>query len=154
MCLHFRKKIGKIEKVCSTFSHEFNCPCRSFLNRGFEKKSHIFILIWPLTYLFQDSRAKSNFNFEFGLLMSWYLLHTISNYSIKKARFARVRAARGWIILYHGSCIDPFHLFHTLNPTWEVPFLRLCVPIRLLIKDLCTSSKLMIHSSDNKISWC
>ena len=51
------------------------------------------------------------------------------------ARFARVRAARGWSQAYQGSCIDPTHQSHPLDPTWEVQFLRLSPPIRLLDKD-------------------
>ena len=38
-------------------------------------------------------------------------------------------------------CIGPSHLFHTLNPTWEVPFLRLCVPIQLSFKDVSVSGQ-------------
>ena len=37
--------------------------------------------------------------------------------------------------LYHGSCIDPTHQFHTLDPTTQVPFPIPQVPIKLLIKD-------------------
>ena len=35
----------------------------------------------------------------------------------KKARFARVRAARGWNPPYQGSCIDPRDQSHPLDPT-------------------------------------
>ena len=35
----------------------------------------------------------------------------------EKARFARVRAARGWIPAYQGSCIDPMDQSHPLDPT-------------------------------------
>ena len=52
-----------------------------------------------------------------------------------KARFAQVRAARGWTALSHRSCIDPTCQSHTLDPTPEVPFQRLSAAIRLLIKD-------------------
>ena len=38
-------------------------------------------------------------------------------------------------LLYHGSCIDPTHQFHTLDPTTQVPFSIPQVPIKLLIKD-------------------
>ena len=54
-----------------------------------------------------------------------------------KARFARVRAARGWTTLYHGSCIDPTHQSHTLDLTSEAPILRFPLAIQLLIKDNC-----------------
>ena len=33
----------------------------------------------------------------------------------------KMRAARGWIVAYQGSCIDPIHQFHTLDPAPEVP---------------------------------
>ena len=35
----------------------------------------------------------------------------------RKARFARVRAAREWSPVYQGSCIDPPHQFHPLVPS-------------------------------------
>ena len=38
-----------------------------------------------------------------------------------KARFARVRAARGWTALSHRSCIDPTYQSHTLDPPPEPP---------------------------------
>ena len=43
----------------------------------------------------------------------------------KKARFARVRAARGLIQAYQGSTIGPTYQSNTLNPTCEVPYLKL-----------------------------
>ena len=50
----------------------------------------------------------------------------------RKERFARVCAAHVWSPAYQGSCIDPPHQFLPLDLTWEVPFLRLSAPIRLL----------------------
>ena len=38
--------------------------------------------------------------------------------------------------LYHGSCIDPTHLSHTLDPTPDDPFPITQLAIRLLIKDM------------------
>ena len=52
-----------------------------------------------------------------------------------KARFARARAARGWILAYQATSIDLTLQSHTLDPTSGLSFLRLVVPIRLLVKD-------------------
>ena len=54
----------------------------------------------------------------------------------RKARSARNRAARGWSPAYQGSCIDWPHQLYPLDPIWEVPFLRLLAPIRLLEIDI------------------
>ena len=53
-----------------------------------------------------------------------------------KARFARVRAARGGSQAYQGSSIDPTHQSQPLDPPSEARFLILFPPIQLLIKDL------------------
>ena len=57
-------------------------------------------------------------------------------------------ASRGYPIrspLYHGSCIDPIHLSHTLDLTPDLPFPITQLSIPLLIKDAssidATSSK-------------
>ena len=34
---------------------------------------------------------------------------------------ARIRAACGWTVAYHGSCIDPTYLSHTFDPPPEPP---------------------------------
>ena len=39
-------------------------------------------------------------------------------------------------LAYQGSCIDLTHQSHTLDPTSEVPSLRVFVPIRLLVNDI------------------
>ena len=53
-----------------------------------------------------------------------------------KARFARERAARGWILAYQATSIDLTLQSHTLDPTSGLSFMRLVVPIRLLVKEL------------------
>ena len=63
-----------------------------------------------------------------------------------KARFARVRAARGWIPAYQATSIDLTLQSHTLDPTSGLSFLRLVLPIRLLVKDSLLSMK-MVHVS-------
>ena len=49
----------------------------------------------------------------------------------RKARFARVRAARGWSPLYQGSYIDPPHQFHPLDPTLKASGASGAATIRL-----------------------
>ena len=44
-----------------------------------------------------------------------------------------------WSGLYHGSCIDPTLQSHTLDLTSGLSFLRLVVPIQLLVKDTILS---------------
>ena len=39
------------------------------------------------------------------------------------------------ILAYRGSCIDPTHQSHTLDPTLKAAFQKLLAAIRLLIKD-------------------
>ena len=53
----------------------------------------------------------------------------------KKARFARDRAARGWSLAYHGSCIDPMDQSKPLDPTLKVAGARRIRTIRLLVND-------------------
>ena len=40
------------------------------------------------------------------------------------------------ILAYQGSCIDPTHQSHTLDPTLKAAFQKLSAAIRLLIKDM------------------
>ena len=63
-----------------------------------------------------------------------FLEHHLSILAIK-ARFARVRAARGGSQAYQGSCIDPTHQSQPLDPPSEARFLILFPPSRLLDKD-------------------
>ena len=62
--------------------------------------------------------------------MHVFLIHKLAT----KARFARVCAARGWILAYQATSIDLTLQSHTLDPTSGLSFLRLVVPIRLLVK--------------------
>ena len=64
----------------------------------------------------------------------WYLFIYITVLD-KKARFARDRAARGWSLAYHGSCIDPMDQSKPLDPTLKVAGARRIRTIRLLVND-------------------
>ena len=52
-----------------------------------------------------------------------------------KARFARVRAARGWGLPYQASSIDLPHQSHPLDPALKASRARRAAAIQLLIKD-------------------
>ena len=69
-----------------------------------------------------------------------------------KARFARVRAARGWNPAYQGSCIDPMDQSHPLNPTSKGHLLILDPAIRLLVKDKKINCK-VIPWGNPHIKW-
>ena len=47
-----------------------------------------------------------------------------------------VRAARGWSLAYHGSCIDPMDQSKPLDPTLKVAGARRIRTIRLLVNDV------------------
>ena len=55
--------------------------------------------------------------------------------SIIKARFVRVRAARGWGLAYQASSIDLPHQSHPLDPALKASRARRAAAIQLLIKD-------------------
>ena len=52
-----------------------------------------------------------------------------------KARFARVRAAREWILACQGSCIDPIHQSPPLDPALKASGACGFPTIQLLIND-------------------
>ena len=106
---------------------------------------HCFFNIWHdcaayhinMTYESQVERNESIHKKNTGSFFSNSTQWICSLFTLdRKARFARVRAARGWNLPYQGSCIDPRDQSYPLDLTWEVPFLRLAVPCWLLIKDL------------------
>ena len=49
-------------------------------------------------------------------------------FTSKKVLFARDRATRGYILLYHLSCIDPLYQSHTFGPHQKVPFWKVILP--------------------------
>ena len=59
----------------------------------------------------------------------------LHNSPLKRASRAPTQREDGVPHKYQGSCIDPTHWYQTLDPTWEVPFLRPLTPIRLLSKE-------------------
>ena len=63
----------------------------------------------------------------------------------KKARFARDRAARGWSLAYHGSCIDPMDQSKPLDPTLKVAGARRIRTIRLLVNDVLVARPVMVQ---------
>ena len=66
------------------------------------------------------------------LMIRFVKLH---NSPLKRASRAPTQREDGVLHKYQGSCIYPTHWYKTLDPTWEVPFLRPLTPIRLLSKE-------------------
>ena len=69
----------------------------------------------------------------------------------KKARFARVHAARGWIPAHQATSIDLTLQSHTMDPTSGLSFLRLVVPIRLLVKDSGYAWRKIVHRKVKRV---
>ena len=61
----------------------------------------------------------------------------------KKARFARVRALRGWGLAYQASSIDLPHQSHTLDPALKASRARRTPAIQLLVNDITAKAKLV-----------
>ena len=59
--------------------------------------------------------------------IEWQLYLKLAN----KACFARVRAARGWTLLYRATFSDPMDLTHTLDATLKASQGSNLLPIRL-----------------------
>ena len=68
--------------------------------------------------------------------MKWEALLVLFKLGLdKKARFARVCAARGWGPAYQATCVDLNLQSHPLERPSEILLLILEPPIRLLIED-------------------
>ena len=66
------------------------------------------------------------------------IVSSSSSHSQGQSEKRLLMASRGHpprILAYRGSCIDPTHQSHTLDPTLKAAFQKLLAAIRLLIKD-------------------